>query len=223
MAEENKQDVKKQTKYTFNTVKVALLLALICIGINTYVLWNMYGSDNQVQDPAAEAMSKLAFQIDSHVARIEQKLLSLEYSLSELPNNEPLLDEILESMAMLDELQLSIESLVDRDLVQEQLLHEIIASLATFENLLLTGQASLDLRISELENLLADLQSRNNSIPSDQQLVSLIVEKGDSIWDLASKYESPPSNQLIEEIMALNNITEPRHLHVGQRLLIPTK
>lgn len=45
-----------------------------------------------------------------------------------------------------------------------------------------------------------------------------ILKKGENVWDLArKKYQVDPA-----EILRLNSINDPRNLHVGQRLRIPT-
>ncbi|MGI6149938.1 MAG: LysM peptidoglycan-binding domain-containing protein [Firmicutes bacterium] len=55
--------------------------------------------------------------------------------------------------------------------------------------------------------------------------VRLGVIPGDTIWDLARRFsfKNPPPKQLIQDILDLNGIADPRKLQVGQSLFIPLR
>jgi len=63
--------------------------------------------------------------------------------------------------------------------------------------------------------------SRIDSIPSSSGVTTVTVRKGDTIWELASQYENPPSKALIDRIMEYNMISDPTKLQIGQKIIIP--
>lgn len=221
MSEKGNPEPDSRSRFTFNAVKAALLLALVCIGINTYVLWSIYGSNNDSQDPIEASVSRYASQVETQMNRIEQKLYNIERSLSEQTNEQPLLDEILPRLEALDTLQLTLGNVEDNISTQEQILVEIEQLLLNIENKIDQDRSNLEARITVIEELLRTQSEDNELNDPNANWVSIFVERGDSIWDLASQFESPPSNQFITRIMELNNISDPRQLHVGQELVIP--
>lgn len=221
MAEKDNQVQEQRSKISFNAVKVALLLALVCIGINTYVLWSIYGSDNYSPDPIEVSVDKLASQIDNQITRIEQKILNIELSLNETLADQQLFDEIVPNLEILDTLQLTLGDVESSILMQEQILVQIEQSLTAILDQIDQEQFNLEARITVVEELLRAQNEDHQLKDSDVTLVRVFVERGDSIWSLASQYENPPDNQLIKDIMELNDISDPKRLHVGQELAIP--
>jgi nucleoid-associated protein YgaU len=51
--------------------------------------------------------------------------------------------------------------------------------------------------------------------------VRLRLLRGDTIWDLARRFENPPSRGFINAIMDANEIADPRKLQIGQVIFIP--
>jgi LysM repeat protein len=54
---------------------------------------------------------------------------------------------------------------------------------------------------------------------SDSGYIMYTVQYGDTIWDIVKKFESVTTS----EVLALNNISDPGKIQVGQRLKIKKK
>jgi membrane-bound lytic murein transglycosylase D len=54
---------------------------------------------------------------------------------------------------------------------------------------------------------------------SDSEYITYIVQDGDTIWDIVKKFESVSTS----EVLALNNISDPGKIQVGQKLKIKKK
>jgi LysM repeat protein len=46
------------------------------------------------------------------------------------------------------------------------------------------------------------------------------IKANDTIWGIANRFESPPSDRFIREIIELNQV-DPYQLRIGQDLLVP--
>lgn len=59
----------------------------------------------------------------------------------------------------------------------------------------------------------------SNATGTDSDYIIYTVQYGDTIWDIVKKFE----NVTTSEVLALNNITDPAKLYVGQKLKIKKK
>ncbi len=59
----------------------------------------------------------------------------------------------------------------------------------------------------------------------DYDKVTVVVNQGDNLWKIASKYNNGELDirTHIDYIKYLNNITDADHIIVGQKLIVPTK
>jgi len=61
--------------------------------------------------------------------------------------------------------------------------------------------------------------SANNSYETDGEYIIYIVRSGDTIWDIVKMFDDVTSSQ----VLALNNISDPSKIQVGQKLKIKKK
>lgn len=85
-------------------------------------------------------------------------------------------------------------------------------------------KAELDHHAHLLAEIIVQLEKEEatpapSALPNEV-LVPLIVQKNDTIWGLASRFQSPPSSEFMAEIMAINGITSTT-LTIGQKLFVP--
>ena len=59
----------------------------------------------------------------------------------------------------------------------------------------------------------------SSGLDSDSEYVTYIVQDGDTIWDIVKKFDSVSTS----EVLALNNISDPGKIQVGQKLKIKKK
>jgi membrane-bound lytic murein transglycosylase D len=59
----------------------------------------------------------------------------------------------------------------------------------------------------------------SSGLDSDSGYVTYIVQDGDTIWDIVKKFDSVSTS----EVLALNNISDPGKIQVGQKLKIKKK
>ena len=60
------------------------------------------------------------------------------------------------------------------------------------------------------------MESENGRTESEASVIIYSVDKGDTLWKLAKKY-----NTTIEELVKINDIENPEIIIIGQKLIIP--
>ena len=60
------------------------------------------------------------------------------------------------------------------------------------------------------------MESENGRAESEASVIIYSVDKGDTLWKLAKKY-----NTTIEELVKINDIENPEIIIIGQKLIIP--
>ena len=60
------------------------------------------------------------------------------------------------------------------------------------------------------------VESENGRAESEASVIIYSVDKGDTLWKLAKKY-----NTTIEELVKINDIENPEIIIIGQKLIIP--
>ena len=71
------------------------------------------------------------------------------------------------------------------------------------------------------DDLLDQSGSPNGVDGTTTQTVSLVIEANDTIWGIANRFQSPPTQSYINAILELNGLSDPSRLRVGQRIVIP--
>ncbi|MFY9202763.1 MAG: hypothetical protein WAO96_03905, partial [Limnochordia bacterium] len=106
-----KQSANNQSSYstyTYLAIRVALILAIVCIAINTWVLWSVYMNED-ASDPTLAAVEKLGDDLGSRVSSIDQRLLILEQKILDLSHVTGNSEEVLAALAKLDELETELK------------------------------------------------------------------------------------------------------------------
>lgn len=131
--------------------------------------------------------------------------------------------EVAELTEMIIKIELSISSLAGK-------IDDLEQGLEQLTNHGQGHDAALDTIITEVRSLSTNMASvcpvPSPSAPAISQhkepslALMTTVQDQESIWSIANRYQSPPSQAFIDEIMNLNDIN-PYQLRVGQKLLIP--
>jgi len=225
---QGKESIQKVHSHV--AIKVALILAIICIGINSFVLWHAYRMDQQETDPLIVTVENLAEDISKEVASIGQRLLLLEQTLRNMPANEvdyAWLQDQLKQLSSMEERLTSLHMAVD---AQQVAAEELQVAMKEMEQLLNDKYNQLLGRLDELEQTLINQiekssvdQFKVDRAPENAVHAGVVitVQRGDTIWDLAAQFENPPTQSFINKIMAYNRISDPTKLKVGQQIIIP--
>ena len=206
--------------YAYIAIRVALILAIICIAVNTWVLWNVYSDRNNVVDPTLAAIESLGDGLGGQISSINQRLLLLEQKVLGLSAVPVAAEGSEEIAAALDQLS----ALFTAYQAQPEYLTEIMGAITALEHSL---EQSIEEKHAIVISAIADLEQRLNLSPNmantqrQNNLISLTVKRGDTIWELASQFEDPPSKGFIDRIMEYNMISDPTRLQVGQKIIIP--
>ncbi|HHT35871.1 MAG: LysM peptidoglycan-binding domain-containing protein [Candidatus Wallacebacter cryptica] len=211
-------------KFIYMAIRAALILAILSIIINTYVLWNVYLNREDAEDPTAVSVAQLGSELGSKISGIEQRLISMEINISELPKQEVDLSEVLAALDQMDDLDSQIAEIAAAVNEQQEGSAALTAVVVELKNLLeemhqtlITKIAAMEAEfIARLDELTAPLEEQ-----SERSEVAVTVQRGDSIWALASRFENPPSQELIDRIIEYNKITDPTKLRIGQVIVIP--
>ena len=67
---------------------------------------------------------------------------------------------------------------------------------------------------------LPDLSALAEELIKKNQAMILTIKPRDTIWGIANRFLSPPSEKFINQIIELNQL-DPYRLRIGQDLLIP--
>lgn len=223
-------------------VAAVVILALLSIGGNALVIWyvkqatpalyddsEMAARIQRLEQGLAEVGALLGRSEDGVVALVHERFDALEDSLAALVSKTETLSErtqTAESSLIAELGQLSTH------LHQLEVLAELSAQANLLQEQLEAVETSLAAQVSRLSVL---LEERKNSDPEKavpvfsparrvehvEGGVRLGILPGDTIWDLARRFENPPSARLITAIMELNGIEDPRRLQVGELLFIP--
>lgn len=197
-----------------------MILAIICIAVNTWVLWNVYSDRNNVEDPTLAAIESLGDGLGGQISSINQRLLLLEQKVLGLSAVPVAAEGSEEIAAALDQLS----ALFTAYQAQPEYLTEIMGAITALEHSL---EQSIEEKHAIVISAIADLEQRLNLSPNmantqrQNNLISLTVKRGDTIWELASQFEDPPSKGFIDRIMEYNMISDPTRLQVGQKIIIP--
>lgn len=211
-------------KFIYMAIRAALILAILSIIINTYVLWNVYLNREDAEDPTAVSVAQLGSELGSKISGIEQRLISMEINISELPKQEVDLSEVLAALDQMDDLDSQIAEIAAAVNEQQEGSAALTAVVVELKNLLEEMHQTLITKIAAMEaefiarlvELTAPLEEQ-----SERSEVAVTVQRGDSIWALASRFENPPSQELIDRIIEYNKITDPTKLRIGQVIVIP--
>jgi nucleoid-associated protein YgaU len=211
-------------QFIYMAIRAALILAILSIIINTYVLWNVYLNREDAEDPTAVSVAQLGSELGSKISGIEQRLISMEINISELPKQEVDLSEVLAALDQMDDLDSQIAEIAAAVNEQQEGSAALTAVVVELKNLLeemhqtlITKIAAMEAEfIARLDELTAPLEEQ-----SERSEVAVTVQRGDSIWALASRFENPPSQELIDRIIEYNKITDPTKLRIGQVIVIP--
>lgn len=222
MSKDTKTKPKQHTTYSYTAIKIAFILAIVCIGINTYVLWSIYSKDVDVSDPTAIAVDSLSRQVDQQMVSIEQRLIGLERSLENSTYEEEISQILLQltELHQVDELDKlgNIEASLETLRTQTDQNTELTSGVV---DLLVALQASSEQNYAEIIRRIELLEGKFTQAESIDNDLVITVQQGDSIWALASRFENPPSMDLVSRIMEHNSIIDPTKLRVGQQLTIP--
>lgn len=224
-----KQGANSQNAYStyiYIAIRVALILAIVCIAINTWVLWNVYRNRGDVADPTLVAVEALGDDLGGQIASIEQRLLVLEqkiYDLSHVGGNS---EEVLSALAKLDVLEKQLDALLAASRAEPDELTKIMEAIVVLQQ---SVDEKYALVISAIANLEHQIENRieqrfivqPSNVQNGNDLTIITVRRGDTIWDLASQFENPPSRELIDRIMSYNMIMDPTKLQIGQKIVIP--
>ncbi len=208
----------RRIKYTYTILGIGLIIAVVSIGINTYVLLDLYNGENRAEDPLGVAVQSLSKQVDNQTYNMEQRLVHLEKMINELPINELDYQQIMIELAELKGLKDSINQ-VSKEVEQYGRTNdEILGLVAVLRSDIENFQKDLGNRIDALVDKVEYTLVQPSAEGGD---VWVTVEKGDSIWSLASKYKNPPDKGMIDRIIEYNSIQDPTKLKVGQIVIIP--
>lgn len=167
---------------------VAMLLAVVSLGVNGYVVLYIRDLQTSVDDSAIPSMAK---NLDS----VEIRLTRLEETVNQFRD----------------------EALTASDVVErlEPLFKEM-------ESLLIDSQQEFDSRLAALSEKVREPEPVSVLVPVKGD-TTLTVFAGDTLWDMARRFENPPTPHFIQKIMDKNGITDPRALRIGQVLIIPAE
>lgn len=216
-----KQSANNQSSYctyTYLAIRVALILAIVCIAINTWVLWSVYMNED-ASDPTLAAVEKLGDDLGSRVSSIDQRLLILEQKILDLSHVTGNSEEVLAALAKLDELETELKLVQEAVQAQPEQVAGILDVISALQQSVLSAIDEMEQKISHRFD--QQFVSRIDSILSSSGVTTVTVRKGDTIWELASQYENPPSKALIDRIMEYNMISDPTKLQIGQKIIIP--
>ena len=217
MKEGANSQVAKNT-YSYFAIRVALILAIVCIGINTWVLINVY-RNGDTSDPTLAAVEALGDDLDSQISSIGQRLLILEQRIAEWSHVSGSSEEVLSALAKLDVLEKQFASVQAAVQEQPEQFTKVMEAIAALQQSIATAFANLGQQIDE--KIDQKLAAKVNNPPNPAGFTTITVRRGDTIWELASQFEDPPSKAFIERILEYNMITDPTKLQVGQKIIIP--
>ncbi len=207
------------SSYSYMAIKVALVLAILSIAVNSYVLWNVYSRNGEADNLTIDMVDNLTEVMGKQIDDLRQQLITLDHNLHSLVANDQQIEEIALLQADLNEIQ-----------------NALVAEQATAEEIKIMLEAlnqSIDAKYATIIDQMENMESRlteqiNIEIAQHLQLeqptndiVEITVQRGDSIWALASRFENPPSNDFIEQIVRENNLSDPSFLRIGQTIIIP--
>lgn len=214
--EGNQQE--QPSRYTYTVIRIALMIAIVSIGINTYVLWSIYSKNIDDEDPLGTAVQSLSKQVDNQAYSIEQRLISLEKSITESPANKIDHQEIMAEFEELKGLKESLNNLNEKTDQYYEMNNRVLALMSVLQ--LEIEQYHHEL-VSRVEGLEAKLDNGLGQQRKQNGDVYITVKKGDSIWSLASRFNNPPDKAMIDRIIEYNKITDPTQLKIGQVIVIP--
>ncbi len=207
-------------KLTMVAITVSILLAVICIGVNSYLVWYLHNIDFNADNQTPAAVSALA----EDVSTMDQRVFGLEQTV----------DQRLVSLEQGVDMRLvSLEERVEQSLASVE---QIISELRVDTKVYGEAPSSLEPILKGLEMLVAqsqdDLGARLTMVadkltPPEPQVIErfgqsmLIVQPGDSIWSMAKRFQDPPTSTFINRIVEINNISDPKRIPIGSILIIP--
>lgn len=212
------------SKFVYLAIRAALILAILSILINTYVLWNVYHKRDSGEDPAVEAVAALGGDLSSRLTSIEQRLVTLELKIQALPQDEVDLTEFIAALAQINDLEVQLNELTAAVSKQQEQSDMLAAVIFELQQSITTMHAALLAELAELEVVIVErLESlgEQKAAGAEQGTAVFTIRRGDSIWALASHIENPPSQELIDRIIEVNKIDDPRKLQIGQVIVIP--
>ncbi|NMB38680.1 MAG: LysM peptidoglycan-binding domain-containing protein [Firmicutes bacterium] len=209
---------KQQNNYTYTVIRIALIIAIVSIGINTYVLWNIYSNNVNDENPIETAVQSLSKQVDNQAYSIEQRLVSLERSITESLADNTNYQAIMAELDELKDLKETLNSLSEKTEQYGKVNSRLLELMSVLQTEIEQYHHELVGRVEVLEDKLENGLGQQRIQNGD---VHITVKKGDSIWSLASRFKNPPDTTMIDRIIEYNKIIDPTQLKVGQVIVIP--
>ncbi len=191
----------QQAKLTMTAISISVLLAIVCIGINSYLVWHL--QNRAIDGSQVQSVVTLAEQVNS----VDQRITELELGIDEhFQSLESLIYQHIAS------LELSLSEFKTTGVAYDKLFGKVEPFFEDLEQLVARSQAQDSQRLAA---------SPYPQIVMKHGQATQIVQRGDSVWSIARRFQNPPSAAFIHAILELNNIQDPLLLRVGTSIIIP--